>query len=101
VTLQQRLGLIQAKVKRAKKHVGDLETEIGSFLAAHPDKVRTKHAPETRQPIHYRASVKPTPIAVATITGDSILNLRSTLDHLAHALAAVGTGKPGPFPYLG
>jgi hypothetical protein len=96
-TAAERLKLILAKVERAKKHVSDLEAGVGTFLGTQPYVVRTNRDPQTRQPVHYLASVGNTPVVLATITGDAIQNLRSALDHLAHHLVSVGKGRPGPF----
>ena len=75
----------------ANKHIHDLNAAVRSFLDSKPYKVATKRNPDTRQLIYYVASAEPIPTSFATITGDVLNNLRSSLDHLAQQLYLVGT----------
>lgn len=45
MTVDERLALIRAKVKRAKKHIRDLEREISAFLDSNPYEIGTKPDP--------------------------------------------------------
>ena len=87
----ERLELIRLKLKRADKHIRDLQAAMDAFGNSNPYKVSTKRNPKTRQLIYYLSSVEPTPDCFATITGDAINNLRSALDHLAQQLYLVGS----------
>jgi hypothetical protein len=91
---EETLALIRTKVERAKEHIRDLEVEIRAFLATKPYEVSAKRDPQTRRLLYYVASVRETPIKIATVTGDVIQNLRSALDHLAYQLILVGGGTP-------
>lgn len=90
-TADERLALILLKTERAKKHLNDLEIEIGAFVNSNPYEVRGERNPQTGQPFYYVASVaRDIPIRVALIAGDVIQNLRSALDHLAWNIMEVG-----------
>jgi hypothetical protein len=91
MTADERLALIQFKIERARRHVAELNSAVGTFFESNPYKVGTKRDPQTRKLIYYVESVRATPISFSTITGDVIQNLRSALDHLALQLFLVGT----------
>lgn len=86
----ERLALIQVKVERAKEHIANLDRAIRTFFDSKPYQVSTKRDP-TRRLIYYLTSVQSIPTSFASITGDVIQNLRSSLDHLAQQLFLVGT----------
>ena len=91
LTATERLGLIAVKIERAKKHIVDLEREIGAFLATNPYRVIEKiDAKITYEMSH----VTPVPGSIVAISGDVIQNLRSALDHLANQLMFVRLGVP-------
>jgi len=90
VTAEERVALVRMKADRAKKHIAELQAEIGTFLKSNPYVVSTKRNPKTRQLIYYIASVQPTPRIISVIIGDVLQCLRSTLDHLAYQLLLVG-----------
>jgi hypothetical protein len=86
---------VRVKIERAKRHFGELGTEISAFSAISPYKVSARRDPETRRPIYFVSDVTDTPVVIATIAGDVLHNLRSALDHLAYQLVMAGTaGKP-------
>ena len=91
LTADDRVALVQQKIERAKGHITDLRRAVAAFLRSSPYEVATKRDPQTRRLIYYVSSVKPTPLDLATITGDVVQNLRSALDHLAQQLFLVGT----------
>jgi hypothetical protein len=87
----ERLALVNVKIGRAKKHIDDLERDIAAFFASRPFNLTTRRDPESRRLIYYLIDVPVIPQSFATIAGDAIHNLRSSLDHLAHQLFLVGT----------
>ena len=97
-TIEERLAQITPKVERAKKHVGDVNTEILSFIKTNPYTVATKRDPQTRNLIYYVGDVQPVPATVALMAGDAIQNMMSALDHLAYQLVLAGTNDNPPKP---
>jgi hypothetical protein len=93
----ERLKLILVKLDRARSHYADLKACQKSFLDSNPYQVGVKRDPKTNRNVYYVTSIKPTPILIASISGDLIQNLRSTLDHLAYQLVHIGTNGAGPF----
>ena len=85
------------KVKRAEKHIHELNDAWAAFLEKNPYSVSFKDDPKTGERTYSLASVKTIPEELPLIVGDAIHNLRSALDHLAHHLVAVHTKTPGPF----
>jgi hypothetical protein len=90
-----RTSIVRLKVDTAKEHITDLERELRSFLDTKPYEVGTKRDPQTRKLIYYLTGVKDTPSRVASITGDALQNLRSSLDHLAWQLVLANSCSPG------
>ena len=97
LTGEERLILVRAKVQRARKHLRDLEAELGAFrdrsmtIASGPrDNQGVVRGPYT---LHDLPVI---PIDALTAAGDVVHNLRSALDHLAYQLAIVGS--PGAEP---
>ena len=97
-TKDERLKHVTLKVKRAKEHITELETETRRFLDTDPYKVGTKHDPQTRELVYYVTSVEPTPDCLSLIAGDAIQCLMSALDHLAYQLVCSDTGDNPPNP---
>src|SRR4051812_39001560 len=93
MTAEERIALVGHKIKRAKKHIFDLEARIRAFFELHPYKIGTKRNQQTRQLIYYLSEVTATPVSFSLIAGDAIQNLRSALDHLAQQLYLVGTSS--------
>jgi hypothetical protein len=82
------------KVRRAETHKKELNTAWDAFLEKDPYPVKFRDDPTTGDRIYYLASVRDVPEEFALIVGDSIHNLRSSLDHLAHRLVAIhGKGE--------
>jgi hypothetical protein len=98
--MADRLQGPRAKVERAKRHLGDVQTLMSDFLKAKPYEVAVKRDPETLKPIYYVSAVADTDPRLAAAIGDVLQTLRSALDHLAYQLVLVGTGKPGPFKHV-
>jgi hypothetical protein len=83
-----------AKIKRAKKHIADLDTVIKSFDNSKPHRIDTKDDPQTGQKVFYLAETAEIPIDVALIAGDALHNMRSALDHLTMQLHLAGKFRP-------
>lgn len=92
-----RIDLLHAKLERAKKHILDLEAEWRNFFKGGGYTIAPDDDLQKRERRYYLAVAKDIPPAISLIAGDAIHNLRSSLDHLAHHLVAIGTGLPGPF----
>jgi hypothetical protein len=93
MTADERIALIQVKIDRAKKHVGDLGVAVKTFLDSGPYKIGAKRDPQSRKLIYYVTSVEPVPVCIASIAGDAIHNLRSVLDHIAQQLFLLGPNR--------
>lgn len=79
-----RFEAIELKVKRAKKHIGDLDTALNTFLGTNPYKVGSKDHPVLKDATTFFVEkADPIPPDIPVICGDAIHNLRSALDHLA------------------
>jgi hypothetical protein len=70
----ERLSEVREKIKRADKHIDDLETALVQFRKADP-----------------------VPPQINLIAGDAIQNLRSSLDYLACALVRQNQASPSKF----
>jgi hypothetical protein len=93
------------KVARAKKHIADLEREIGDFVKK-ASYVRFSE-PHTAKPlltVHKIRMNKPIPDGLSEIAGDAIGNLREALDHATFSVA-IASGVTAPsnayFPFSG
>ena len=84
LTSNQTLAPIGYRVEWAKKHIGELEREIETFLASEPYQIAIK--PDGSG--YYVAEIRSAhPISIPLIAGDVLFNLRAALDHLAYKLA--------------
>lgn len=97
-TVDERLKHVTLKIKRAKEHIAELESQLRSFFDSYPFKVGTKRDPDTRKLIYFVASAEPIPECVPLVAGDAIQNLMSALDHLAYQLVCSDTGDNPPNP---
>jgi hypothetical protein len=75
--------LTHPKIERAKKHLAELRTEVGAFLATSPFEVGKRHDPQTREISYYVSRAADVPASISAITADMLQNLRRALDHLA------------------
>lgn len=75
----------KAKIRRAKKLITELDTEIAAFLATNPAKCSAEilTAPDGRQQVTISMSAEPVPEEIGLIVGDVIHNLRAALDLMA------------------
>src|SRR5579863_169632 len=90
----ERADLIRLKIKRADKHIAELQAAILAFKATNPHEVTAKRDPNTRKLIYYVHKADPVPDDIALIAGDVLQNLRSAVDHLAYQLVLVAGGTP-------
>ncbi len=82
------------KLRRARKHLEDLERLMGSFIEAETKRVAVEHDPQTGARLWVlHQPGKPDP-AWGTIIGDVLYNLRSALDHLAWQLVLANGKNP-------
>lgn len=87
------------KIKRAKKHFKELETEINNFFANEPFKIVKQEA--RNGDLLYRVIISDQiPVEWSSIIGDIIHNLRSALDYLAWQLVLQNGGTPGKNTYF-
>ena len=90
-----RVNCVRLKVKRADKHIRDLEETINTFLSGQPYKVSSKKHPHLPWgTTFFVEKAQPIPDDVYVIAGDTIHNLRSALDHLAWQLVEASGGTP-------
>jgi len=85
---------IYLKIKRADKHIHDLQSVIRGFIDASPYSIGRKTDVETGDAIYYVEGYKPIPDDVALIAGDVLQNLRSALDYLAWELVLAEKNTP-------
>src|ERR1035438_430335 len=85
------------KIERAKQHILNVEAEWASFSQAGGYALRFNDDANKRERSYYVATAEEIPPGIPLAVGDAIHNLRSSLDHIAHHLMVVGTGRPGPF----
>jgi hypothetical protein len=90
---EERLALVQVKIERANKHIRDLDSEIKAFFNSKPYGVVSNKDAQTGKVRHYLTRMDPIPIAVVTITGDALQNLRTALEYLIQHLWMVGTSS--------
>src|SRR5579863_2579873 len=88
------LGGVLTKYDWAKKHVHDFERAADDFRQANPYTVGRKVNDQTGDITYFVESVPEIPSELSLRFGDSVHNLRSTLDHLAHALVFAAGGAP-------
>jgi hypothetical protein len=101
MSADKRLASVLAKTERAKCHIEELKRSIEEFLTSDPYDIEPEDDPQPDQRIRCNiCRATPIPLKVATIAGDAIQNLRSSLDHLAFQLVSVSSpgGKP-PDPH--
>jgi hypothetical protein len=84
---------ILAKIDRANKHIGDLDSLWDACRVAHPNRTRIERDPQSGDLHYFVEDMTPIPIQVPLIAGDAIQNLRTALDHLAWAMVKRAGGK--------
>jgi hypothetical protein len=91
---EDRLILVQVKVKRAEKHLRDLAAEIltlthTTILTPDPDTGVPPHPISLLHPNNFQ-KIPTMSFDAVTTAGDVIHNIRAALDHLARQLVIVG-----------
>jgi hypothetical protein len=89
-----------AKLGWADKHIFHLKELRDDWKEGEEDRIRIENDPHTGNRIYKVIDIPPIPEDTPLVTGDAVHNIRSALDHLAHALMVVAKGSPGPFPYV-
>ena len=77
---------VREKIKRAKKHVDELELLVEEFKRDNSKRVAFKYDPEIGKHVAQVEVPSPPPLAWSVIIGDIMHNLRSALEHLAWQL---------------
>ncbi|GBF25366.1 hypothetical protein MnTg02_00397 [bacterium MnTg02] len=90
------------RVRRAKKHFGDLAVEIDAFCKSDPCADVVELDDDGLQRMHKFKLIKPLPESLADITVDALGNMRSALDQAGY-VTAVASGCADPkrayFPF--
>jgi hypothetical protein len=89
------LAGVRAKIKRAKYHICDLESQIQRFLDNEPYGTSVDNDPQTGENVHRVKLSAEIPDDFPLIIGDAVHSLRSSLDHLACQLAVANGGTIG------
>lgn len=88
------------KVKRARKHLNELERKVRAFLDRHPDRFTHQLDPNDFNYVIYKIPPNPAPPPTfGPVLGDVVHNLRSALDHIAWNLALLNLQGTGRQPY--
>ena len=88
------------KVKRARKHLNELERKARAFLDRHPDHFTRQLDPNDLNYVIYKIPPNPAPPpTLAPVLGDVVHNLRSALDHIAWNLALLNLEGTGSEPF--
>jgi hypothetical protein len=85
---------IQAKLDRAKKHIAELNREIGIFLDGNHYAVSPYFNADTRHCEWILDRADEIPIAFSAIVGECLQNIRSALDYLIWQLVIANNGSP-------
>lgn len=88
-----RLRLIRIKIKRANKHIGDLEDAVRDFVQPVGKTIRFNQDPKMGNVGMQFSDLYIYQSDIPAIAGDAVHNLRSALDHLAFQLAEVGIAR--------
>jgi hypothetical protein len=88
-----------AKLWRGKKHLVDLEAEVGRFADQHPYTVRSRiEGKKKRKTWRIEFTADPAHTDIPILAADVIYNLRSSLDHLMSELVAPKDRGSAIFP---
>ena len=91
------LSSCRAKLSRAEAHIDALKREIRTWVDSHPYSLAKKTSPDlTRHGYVISVLREPDLEQWSLIAGDTIHNLRSTLDHLVYAIAVFQTKSDPP-----
>ena len=83
-----------AKLDRAEVHLRSRRDQVEQYKAANPYEVAPEPT-DTPDRVAYRVHVRhQVPVAISTIVGDIVHNLRPALDSLAYEMAVRHVGRP-------
>jgi hypothetical protein len=91
---KDRLSEIRLKVKRASKHIDELDATCKAFINSTPYTLDRETDPKTGYYHFSVTDVQTPPPEIGLIAGDAIHNLRSALDHLACQLVLANGNLP-------
>jgi hypothetical protein len=86
--------LIWEKIKRAMKHIEELNKSRDAFIDSQPYRIEREHNPQTREFIYRLVHIRRPMPEMAVIAGEALYDLRSALDHLAWWLVENHIGTP-------
>ena len=91
----------RAKVKRAQKHMIDIDKEARRYAEGQPYELPRIRMPDSQRKVGYRVRIteQPDPI-IALMLGDFVHNLRSALDYIIVACVPKQRRKSASFPIL-
>ena len=89
------------KVKRAQKHMVDIDKEARGYAEGHPYELTRIRYPDSQRKVGYRVRIteQPDPM-IALMLGDFVHNLRSALDYIIVACVPRQRRKSAGFPIL-
>jgi hypothetical protein len=89
------------KVRRAEKHMVDIQQEAIRYASSHPYTLTRIRLPDSKNQIRYRFQIteQPNPM-IAVMLGDFIHNLRTALDYIVVASVPKQRRKNAGFPIL-
>src|SRR4030042_881086 len=87
------------KVKRAEKHMVDINQEAIRYASRNPYDITRIRLPDSQKQIRYRFHIteQPDPM-IAVMLGDFVHNLRSALDYIIVACVPKQCRKHASFP---
>lgn len=89
------------KVKRAQKHMVDINREALRYASGHPYEFTRVQYPDTERKVGYRIRITEQPDPMTTLMlGDFIHNLRSALDYIIFVCVPRQRQKSASFPIL-
>lgn len=83
---------IRDKVKRADEHIGQLQTEINTFLDEAPDRVLVDYDSQSAEEFRRFHESRVVPRHISIIVGEILFHLRSSLDYAASIFIRRGGG---------
>ena len=83
------------KLKRADKHLNEIQRKFDNFAARDPYRSVRYTDPERGYRIYKTQWLRNPPKSVGPVIGDAVHDMRSSLDNLAWALALTKTKTPG------
>lgn len=82
------------KLDRANEHLKKLRAELSRWVKSRPYGITDELDTKSGDNVLYARMLRPAPPIIATVVGDCLYNLRSSLDHLVYCLAARNQNRP-------